>query len=254
MVCDSIKVSDTPEVAGLAAVDRFLETWNSRDKEAWADSLHYPHVRPSPRGPSRISPSAAAYAAAFSYERVLASGWDHSEWDYRRVLHTSADKVHLAGEWSRYDSKGTKLLTNPVVYVATRIGPRWGVQARFGADSRDPDTSGAALVRAALERAVEALASGDAQALERGLHAPVVQIEPGAVLECSDAAELVRATPELRGAKLAALELVHVGDVGANAALDLDGPERRQAVMLMTNAGGAWGLRALSVLRPQATA
>ena len=97
-------MGDTPEVAGLAAVDRFLETWNSRDKEAWADSLHYPHVRPSPRGPSRISPSAAAYAAAFSYERVLASGWDHSEWDYRRVLHTSKDKVHLAGEsidWAR---------------------------------------------------------------------------------------------------------------------------------------------------------
>ena len=244
------RMSDAPQDAGLHAVDRFLETWNSRDKVAWADSLHYPHVRPSPGGPSRVSLSAAAYASAFSYDRVLATGWDHTEWDYRRVLQVSADKVHLAGEWSRYDASGRKLRTNLVVYVATRIGPRWGIQARFGADSRDPDAGVSARVRLALERALEALASGDAAALERGLHAPVVQIEPGAVREWSGAAELIDGTPELRGAKLATLELVHVGDLGANVALDLDGPERRQAVVLMTNAEGAWGVRALSVLRP----
>ena len=32
----------------LQALDRYLETWNSRDAERWATSLNFPHVRPGP--------------------------------------------------------------------------------------------------------------------------------------------------------------------------------------------------------------
>ena len=34
--------------AALVALDRYLETWNSRDPAVWATSLHFPHVRPGP--------------------------------------------------------------------------------------------------------------------------------------------------------------------------------------------------------------
>ena len=30
------------------ALDRYLETWNSRDGRIWATSLHFPHVRLAP--------------------------------------------------------------------------------------------------------------------------------------------------------------------------------------------------------------
>ena len=46
------------EQIGLDAVDYFIETWNSRDPEKWADSLNFPHVRPSPVGPVKIAATA----------------------------------------------------------------------------------------------------------------------------------------------------------------------------------------------------
>ena len=30
--------------AAMHALDRYLETWNSRDARQWASSLHFPHI------------------------------------------------------------------------------------------------------------------------------------------------------------------------------------------------------------------
>ena len=233
-------------------IDRFVETFNSRDKDAWADSLHYPHVRPSPRGPSRVSPSASAYASAFSYDRILATGSDHTEFDERRVLHVSLEKVHVAGQWSRYDSSRRKILTNKVVYVCTHLGDRWGIQARFGADSVEGDgqerETGA---RAAIERFVTGLGAGNAEAVDAATHLPLVEIEPGEVREWPDAAHLVRGIT-LRDCKLDDVEWVHIGSLGVNAALKLSVRGKPLgAVVLVTRAEPGWGVRAISTLRPQ---
>lgn len=32
----------------MVALDRYLETWNSRNSAVWATALHFPHVRPGP--------------------------------------------------------------------------------------------------------------------------------------------------------------------------------------------------------------
>ncbi|MEQ1728315.1 MAG: hypothetical protein ABL982_08020, partial [Vicinamibacterales bacterium] len=51
-----------PGHEALLALDRYLETWNSRNPALWATSLHYPHVRPG-AGPFEVSQTAAEYAA-----------------------------------------------------------------------------------------------------------------------------------------------------------------------------------------------
>lgn len=132
------------EQAGMDATDKFITTWNSRDPASWAESLHFPHVRPSPTGPIRVAATKADYISAVDFQPVIESGWDHSEWDYRHVLHISPNRIHVVGQWSRYNSDGNVILTTPVIYVCTRIDGQWGIQSRFGADyvDEDTDTSG----------------------------------------------------------------------------------------------------------------
>ncbi len=122
------------EQIGLDAVDRFIDTFNSRDVKLWAESLNFPHARPTPGFNTRIIPDAESYISAFDYQRIIDSGWDHSEWDYKQVLHVSDDKIHVAGQWSRYNSAGVKILTTPITYIVTCSDGKWGIQSRFACD------------------------------------------------------------------------------------------------------------------------
>ena len=128
---------------GLDACDYFLKTWNSRDPEHWAGSLNFPHVRPSPFGSVTCTRTAEEYISGVNFQEVIDSGWDHSEWDYRSALHASSSKVHVAGQWSRYNAEGEVILTTPIVYIVTNNKGHWGIQSRFGADyvSEDTDTA-----------------------------------------------------------------------------------------------------------------
>jgi len=128
------------EQIGLDTIDAFLNSWNSRNAEQWADSLNYPHVRPSPFGPIKIAPTREDYIARVDYQKVIESGWDHSEWDYQHLLHLSPRKIHVAGQWSRYSVTGEAILSAPIVYVCTMVNDHWGVQSRFGADFVDENT------------------------------------------------------------------------------------------------------------------
>ena len=78
--------------AGLDAVDTFLAAFNSRDPEAFAATLNYPHVR---NGES-VWATAEEFAAGRDFEALAATGWDHSVWDLKRVVHASDSRAHVA--------------------------------------------------------------------------------------------------------------------------------------------------------------
>ena len=63
--------------SGRGAAERFVATWNTRDSEQWAGSLNYPHARPSAAG-YRVWPTRQAYVDTADFERVIATGWDHT--------------------------------------------------------------------------------------------------------------------------------------------------------------------------------
>lgn len=173
-----------PGHEGILALDRYLETWNSRSPALWATSLHYPHVRPG-AGPFEVSQTAAEYAAGVNFEQTLRSGWHHSEWVSRHVLQGSATKVHIAGSWQRFTADGTAQTSSAITYVVTNVSGHWGVLARFAAGTGTIDAATQAKNRAAGERAVTAFFTAwnahDPQAVAAAIHYPHVRIADGQV-------------------------------------------------------------------------
>src|SRR5689334_14645402 len=165
--------------AAMFALDRYLETWNSRDPRIWATSLHFPHIRPG-AGPFRLSRNADEYVANIDFEQTASTGWDHTEWVSREILQVGVDKVHAAATWQRFTKDGRPLATSAITYVITNQQGRWGVQARFaaGAGGLAPEAAAKNEVaaRAAVDRFVQAWNSHDITMLADAVHYPHVRL------------------------------------------------------------------------------
>lgn len=168
----------------LFALDRYLETWNSRIPALWATSLHYPHVRPG-AGPFEVYQTAAEYAAGVNFEQTLRTGWHHSEWVSREVLQVGADKAHVAGSWRRFTADGQAQTSSAITYIVTRVNGRWGILSRFAAGTGTIDTAAQATNAEAGRKAVTAFFAAwnahDADAVAAAIHYPHVRIADGQV-------------------------------------------------------------------------
>jgi hypothetical protein len=184
--------------AALIALDRYLETWTSRDAAVWATSLHFPHVRPGP-GAFEMTRTPEEYAKGVNFEQTLKTGWDHSEWVTRKVLQVGWDKVHASGTWQRYTADGTPMAGSDITYIITRQGDRWGVQARFAAGvnglaAAERAANGAAALKA-VTAFFDAWNAHDQDRLAATLHYPHVRVADGMVEIWRTAAEYL-AGPE----------------------------------------------------------
>ncbi len=170
--------------AALIALDRYLETWNSRDAAVWATSLHFPHVRPGP-GAFEMTRTPEEYAKGVNFEQTLKTGWHHSEWVTRTVLQVGWDKVHASGTWQRYTADGKPLAGSDITYIITRQGDHWGVQARFAAGVNGLEATGRSANSAAAVKAVtayfDAWNAHDQDRLAASLHYPHVRVADGMV-------------------------------------------------------------------------
>lgn len=245
------------ESIGLDAVDQFITTFNSRDASAWADTLHFPHVRPSPIGPINAIPDKEAYVAGFDFNRIIETGWDHSEWDYKHFLHKSKTKLHVAGQWSRYTSSGEKILSTPIVYIVTYLDGRWGIQSRFGSDyAGDEDVSGFETRAFRLyETFTTHYNQGNLEACAELLNYPHFRIEPGELNELTSANDFKKGADHIQ---IDAMMAVQTGLKSMNLAVELtltQGSETstRQGVINLTDRDGHLGIQAISLLDPNAS-
>lgn len=245
------------ETIGLDAVDQFITTFNSRDASAWADTLHFPHVRPSPIGPIKSIPNKEAYVAGFDFARIIETGWDHSEWDYKHFLHKSPTKLHVAGQWSRYTVNGEKILSTPITYIVTFVDGRWGIQSRFGSDyAGDEDVSGFETRAFRLyETFVTHYNQGNLEACAELLNYPHFRIEPGELNELKTPNEFRKGADQIR---IDAMMAVQTGLRSMNLAVELtltQGQETstRQGVINLTDRDGHLGIQAISLLDPNAS-
>lgn len=82
--------------SAMATTDAFLETFNDGDAVGHSKTLAYPHIRLA-SGHVRIWDTIEQAVQAM--ERAIAalrgSGWVHSVWDHRNVIHDGDGKVHL---------------------------------------------------------------------------------------------------------------------------------------------------------------
>jgi hypothetical protein len=168
----------------MVALDRYLETWNSRDAATWATSLHFPHVRPGP-GAFEMTRSPEEYVKGVNFEQTLKTGWHHSEWVTREVLQIGVDKIHASGTWQRYTADDQPLAGSDITYILTRQNGRWGVQARFaagvnGADEKTRATNAKTALQA-VTAFFDAWNSHDVNRLAAALHYPHVRIADGGI-------------------------------------------------------------------------
>ena len=149
---------------------QFFRADSAQDAEGWAAVMSYPHVRVSARGRSTYFETPESYASNASWTEREATGWVRSRGIEPVRLHASANKIHLAGGWTRFNIDDEPILSNRVTYVLTRLEGSWGIQARFGVDSFDESKSyetAAAAAVSVVERFHAALGRNDFEALCR---------------------------------------------------------------------------------------
>lgn len=119
------------ERLALRALDAYMETFNAHDWLRNAETLNYPHVRIA-SGKVTVWDSAGEYARANPdrISRTFEQGWHHSALEDRSVIQSSADKVHVALRFTRYDEHGAALATYPSLWIVTLSDGHWGIQAR----------------------------------------------------------------------------------------------------------------------------
>jgi len=118
------------ESAARDVMEAFLAAFNDRDEAAWADTLHFPHVRIASHDVAVYQDRAAFLDASDLNAFAEQTGWDYSTWDDMQIVQSSAEKVHIAVNFSRFDPQGARLATYASLYVVELLDGRWGVRAR----------------------------------------------------------------------------------------------------------------------------
>jgi len=124
------RAGEVADPGALAALDRFMTGFNSRDVSAWADSLVYPHVRIA-SGDVAVYPDRESFIAAMNLTVLVdREGWHHSAWEDLEVIQASPEKVHVAVVFVRFNADGEAYARYRSLYVLENVGGRWGVRAR----------------------------------------------------------------------------------------------------------------------------
>ena len=98
-------------------LDDFMKSFNERDRKAHYATYHFPHYRLA-SGKMTILQKPESDTTVF-LERLIQTGWHHSQWDHRNIVQASADKVHVDTQFTRYREDGTKIKTYESLYILT---------------------------------------------------------------------------------------------------------------------------------------
>jgi hypothetical protein len=116
----------------MAVLDAFMTAFNARDAAAEERTYHFPHYRLA-SGQMRVLDAPGAKTQATmkdTYRRFVESGWDHSSWTRRRIIHIAADKAHVDTQFTRYRKDGTVIAAFDSLYVVIKEKGRWGIKLR----------------------------------------------------------------------------------------------------------------------------
>ena len=254
-----------------AAYWSFFETFNAKDPSGWAGAMSYPHVRvsatrpptrgsgTSPRTASGVYATAddyASMAATAGWGRFEASGWVRTQGITPRVIYASADKVHLAGGWTRHRADDSEIISNRVLYVLSNTDEGWGIQARFGVDfhSRGENLEAqetAAL--AALGRLMATLEPGEVEEWLTCFHYPLTLVgAPGEVSVVDDADAMRAAYGDWAGQALPinyTADVIAAGQNGVTLSQSIKrGDDSFHQAFLVAERDGDWKILAVSAI------
>lgn len=125
-------MTNSPPGAGAVAItDVFLATFNASNPNEHAATLAYPHVRLASNA-VRIWETLDEGIAAMSVAMpaLQRSGWHHSSWDHRTVIHATDEKVHLDVQFRRFRVDDSLIGVYPAIYVVVATPDGWRIQCR----------------------------------------------------------------------------------------------------------------------------
>jgi len=130
-MCLNAQAQSASEQSAFKVLDEFMSAFNAYDARAWADTLHFPHYRLA-SGAMRKQEAGEATIEALqqAINRLKASGWHHSAWVHRNVVHSAADKVHIDTRFRRFRADGTTIATFDSLYIVTRENDKWAIKMR----------------------------------------------------------------------------------------------------------------------------
>jgi hypothetical protein len=113
--------------AAMACLDLFMKGFNARDVALYDQAFNFPSVRFASNN-LRIINKGDQKPAMF--DNLQNTGWDHSAWRKREVIHAGPDKVHIDTNFARYRKDGSILGGYDSIYIVNNEGGRWGVKIR----------------------------------------------------------------------------------------------------------------------------
>jgi hypothetical protein len=121
------RIDPTLESAAMKLLDEYMAAWNSKDVTAWERTFHFPHYRLA-SGKMTVLERPGQQDATRLWQAI--PGWHHSKWDRRRIVHASADKIHVDTKFTRYRADGSRIGSYESLYILTKEDGRWGVKLR----------------------------------------------------------------------------------------------------------------------------
>ncbi len=242
-----------------AAYWAFFETFNARSAAGRAGVMSYPHIRISA---ARVAPAMQATAEEFgataSWKQVDRSGWARTQPITPRVVHSSSDKVHFAGGWTRYRADGSLISSNRLLYIATKMSDGWGIQAGFGIEgylSGDDAAAPSKAAMGAIEQTMTTLEAGDVDAWLDCFHYPMtIVLAPGQLEVYSTRESMEAAYREWASAALPiSYEASVIAAVPSGALVEqaiTHGAASFEQVFLVVERDGVWATSAVSAVQP----
>ena len=126
--------ADRPQVERevMAVLDAFFDAFNHQDAKAEERTYHFPHYRLA-SGQMAVYDAPGAATESWmnnTYRTLRGTGWDHTAWTRRRIIHMSDSKVHVDTEFTRYRKDGSALGRFESLYIVTKEEGRWGIKMR----------------------------------------------------------------------------------------------------------------------------
>ncbi|MCE2461113.1 MAG: hypothetical protein J4F38_10075 [Pseudomonadales bacterium] len=231
----------------------FFRADSAKDAHAWAAVMSYPHTRVSATGNSPYYETPEDYAARASWTAREATGWVRSVGVDPVRIHESADKVHLAGGWTRYNAADEPILRNRVTYIVTRLEGSWGIQARFGTDSfTEGEVLDSSAPLAVVAAHLEDWAAGDLDAATDPFVYPFTDVGVGRVDRYGNASEVadkLHAEPPGSVDDIRPVREGRDGIVAAATWRSVQGAPFR-AVFLVARREAGWRMAGASIIGP----
>lgn len=124
-------VSNKQEENAVSIAIAYLDAFNERKASKCDELLNFPHVRLGMRTKDiNINEKPPQIPPGFFDWFIKEYKWNHTCWDYRKIIQSHPEKVHLAIQFSRYGADGTKIGSFPSLWIITKQKGHWGIKMR----------------------------------------------------------------------------------------------------------------------------